>query len=87
MYLLLLTIIASPIISGLRIADVDGEMYNNYRMVYPGAIRGPKKFTDRIAIVGAGPSGLHMAYLLREAGFTNVVVLEKTGRLGESFRW
>lgn len=41
----------------------------------------PKK-SDRIGIIGAGPSGLHMAYQLKRAGFENVVVVEKTGRIG-----
>lgn len=31
---------------------------------YP-RIKGPKSVNDRIAIIGAGPSGLHMAYELK----------------------
>lgn len=45
-------------------------------------IRGPKKLEDRIAIVGAGPSGVHMAYLLKERGFKNIEILEKSARIG-----
>lgn len=36
----------------------------------------------RIAVVGAGPAGLSTAWFLRKAGFTNVTVLEKLGRVG-----
>jgi protoporphyrinogen/coproporphyrinogen III oxidase len=38
--------------------------------------------TDRVAIVGAGPAGLHMAFLLREMGFRELTVLEKDSRIG-----
>lgn len=37
---------------------------------------------DKIAIVGAGPSGIHMAAALRELGFTNIDVYEKQNRIG-----
>jgi hypothetical protein len=36
----------------------------------------------RIAIVGAGPGGLSTAYYLKQNGYTNVLVLEKLGRVG-----
>ena len=45
-------------------------------------IPSPKCLSDRIAIVGAGPAGIHMAYLLKKKGFTNIVVLEKTNTIG-----
>ncbi len=45
-------------------------------------IPGPKCKTDRIGIVGAGLSGIHMAYLLKERGFKNVRILEKDNRIG-----
>lgn len=45
-------------------------------------IPSPKSLSDRIAIVGAGPAGIHMAYLLKKEGFTNIVVLEKTNNIG-----
>ncbi|HXW80897.1 MAG TPA: FAD-dependent oxidoreductase [Acidimicrobiales bacterium] len=38
--------------------------------------------TSRIAIVGAGPAGLSTAWFLAKAGFDNVTVLEKLGRVG-----
>ena len=45
-------------------------------------IRGPHCKTSRIGIVGAGPSGLHMAYELKQRGFTDVTVVEATNRIG-----
>jgi thioredoxin reductase len=35
-----------------------------------------------VAIIGAGPAGVHMASLLKKAGVANVKLLEKTARLG-----
>eukprot|EP00475_Leptophrys_vorax_P035366 TRINITY_DN581_c0_g1_i4.p2 TRINITY_DN581_c0_g1~~TRINITY_DN581_c0_g1_i4.p2 ORF type:complete len:565 (+),score=120.86 TRINITY_DN581_c0_g1_i4:92-1696(+) len=37
---------------------------------------------DHIVIIGAGPSGLHLAHLLIKNGFKNITVLEKSGRYG-----
>ena len=45
-------------------------------------IPSPKCLNDRIGIVGAGPAGIHMAYLLKKKGFNNVVVLEKSKPIG-----
>ncbi|OWF46743.1 polyenoic fatty acid isomerase-like [Mizuhopecten yessoensis] len=53
---------------------------------HPSKIPGPKSLKDKIAIVGAGPSGIHMAYKLKKAGFKNVVVLEKSGDVGGKSR-
>jgi phytoene dehydrogenase-like protein len=36
----------------------------------------------RIAILGAGPAGLSAALALREKGYRNVTVFEKSGRVG-----
>ncbi len=36
----------------------------------------------RIAIIGAGPGGLCMAIKLKEAGFEDVVLFEKSDRIG-----
>ena len=44
-------------------------------------IRGPRK-NARIGIVGAGPAGVHMAYLLKEKGFSNINIIEKSNRIG-----
>jgi hypothetical protein len=38
--------------------------------------------STRIAVVGAGPSGLTAAYTLKQQGYTNVTVFEKNGRVG-----
>ena len=45
-------------------------------------VAGPKSLDDRIVIVGAGPSGIHMALSLKERSFTNVVILEKNAFVG-----
>ena len=45
-------------------------------------ITGPESKNDRIAVIGAGPSGLHMASLLKLQGYQNVILLEKSGRIG-----
>ena len=50
------------------------------------SIKGPKSYHDKIAVVGAGPSGIHMAYLLKQKGFTNVEILEKSSRIGGKSR-
>ena len=52
----------------------------------PYTIPGPQSLNDKIAVVGAGPGGIHMALLLKEKGFTNVQVLEKTDRIGGKSR-
>jgi len=36
----------------------------------------------RICVIGAGAAGLSAAYFLKQRGYENVVVLEKTGRVG-----
>ena len=45
--------------------------------------RFPRK-TDKVVIIGAGPSGLHMAHLLVKNGhdLNNITIYEKTGRYG-----
>lgn len=47
------------------------------------AIKAPH-FTknQKIAIVGAGPAGIHMAYLLKKNGYNNVMIFEKSDRIG-----
>ena len=36
----------------------------------------------RIVIVGAGPAGINMSTILKDNGYTNVTILEKTNRVG-----
>ena len=45
-------------------------------------VTGPKSLNDRIVIVGAGPSGIHMALSLKERHFTNIVILEQNDFVG-----
>ena len=44
-------------------------------------ISGPKPH-EHVCIVGAGPSGIHMAVSLKEKGYKNITIFEKTGRVG-----
>lgn len=45
---------------------------------YPALTVRPKRF----AIIGAGPAGTHMAFRLKQKGYNDVTVFEKTGRVG-----
>ena len=45
-------------------------------------IDGPKSKSSSIAIIGGGPAGVHMAYTLSKAGFTNITIFEKSDRIG-----
>ena len=49
---------------------------------FPTSIPSPRRLNEKIAIVGAGPAGVHMAYMLKKKGFQNIVVYEKTDRVG-----
>ncbi|XP_069107937.1 uncharacterized protein [Argopecten irradians] len=49
-------------------------------------IKGPRCKHDKIAIIGAGPSGIHMAYRLKEEGYTRVTVFEKNNYIGGKSR-
>ena len=57
-------------------------MYFTTALRLPFKIPGPNTYDDRVGIVGAGPAGIHMAYLLKKKGFTNVEVLESSDRVG-----
>ena len=52
--------------------------YNSSRI----RIKGPKSYEDKIGIVGAGPAGIHMATLLKEIGFKDITVFERSCRIG-----
>merc|ERR1719245_2682435 len=77
--------------SGLikRSLNGTGSMITNFvfRQYYAeefpiGGKRLPKK-GDRVAIVGAGPSGLHMAHLLKKnLGIKDITILERSARFG-----
>jgi len=44
-------------------------------------ILGPKP-REKVCIVGAGPAGLHMALELKQRNYTNIVILERSNRVG-----
>ena len=44
-------------------------------------ISGPKT-KDRVCIIGAGPAGIHMAQSLKKRNFTDIVIYEKSNRVG-----
>jgi len=50
-----------------------------YAATYPSRL---PALDDRVLIVGAGPSGLHMAHLLTSKGYTDITILEMTDRYG-----
>ena len=45
------------------------------------SVPGPRR-EDRVCIVGAGPSGVHMAMKLKKMGHKDVTIFEKTDRVG-----
>ncbi|KJC46364.1 hypothetical protein UP09_13070 [Bradyrhizobium sp. LTSP885] len=50
---------------------------------FPPADRRLPKKGERVAVIGAGPSGLHMAHLLRtELGIEDITILERSDRHG-----
>lgn len=64
---------AKQILSLLAPSPALGEPWPN--------IPGPE-LDDRVCIVGAGASGIHMAISLKKRNYENVVILEKSGRVG-----
>jgi hypothetical protein len=62
---------------------INAAFRRHYTRVFPSSERGLPKKTDRVLVVGAGPSGLHMAHLLRQRlGVKDITIVEKTGRIG-----
>ena len=45
------------------------------------SIIGPKP-SDDVCIVGAGPAGIHMALSLKDKGYKDITIFEKTNRVG-----
>ena len=45
-------------------------------------IRGPERLDSKIGIIGGGPAGIDMAYQLKQKGYMNVTILEKSPRVG-----
>lgn len=50
--------------------------------ISPNKQRNPFRKDARIVVIGAGPSGIHMAHMLKTMGYSNVRVLEKSNRIG-----
>ena len=44
-------------------------------------VTGPE-LQDNVCIVGAGSAGIHMALSLKDMGYKNITILEKTDRVG-----
>ena len=65
-----------------RTSDANYQIEKSKKPTLPFEVKGPKRLNDKIAIIGAGPSGIHMALMLKEKGFTNVLILERTDDLG-----
>ena len=64
--------------------DLDAETRYVPKKVVP-SVRG--QFDEKIAIIGAGPSGLSCAYYLAEKGYVNVTVFEKNEEAGGMLRY
>jgi len=79
-----LTVLVCVLYMTLTTGQEPEDWHGKYDKVFPGEIPGPEKLSDKIGIVGAGPAGIHMAYLLKRRGFKNVEILESSNRLGMS---
>ena len=66
---------------GALIQKLTDPPINPKGLGYP-RIRGPKCLNSKIGVIGGGPSGVHVAYLLKKYGFDDVTILEATNRLG-----
>ena len=44
-------------------------------------VTGPS-LQDKVCIVGAGPAGIHMALSLKDRGYKDIIIFEKTDRIG-----
>lgn len=64
--------------------DLDAETRYIPKKVVP-SVRG--QFDEKVAIIGAGPSGLSCAYYLAEKGYVNVTVFEKNEEPGGMLRY
>ena len=64
--------------------DLDAETRYVPKKIVP-SVRG--QFDEKIAIIGAGPSGLSCAYYLAEKGYVNVTVFEKNEEAGGMLRY
>jgi len=67
--------------TGSMIANFTFRQY--YAQEFPTGGKSLPKKGDRVAIVGAGPSGLHMAHVLKKKlGIKDITILERSDRFG-----
>lgn len=70
--------IATTMAASAAVAMVPGAL--------PADLQGPQDKDSKIAIVGGGPGGIHMATLLEQDGYTNVRIFESTEQVGGKTR-
>ena len=71
--------LAKPLMDKILLSTVDKDA-GEKGTPFP-RIPGPRP-EDKVCIVGAGPAGLHMAVELRRRNYNNIVILEKSNRVG-----
>ena len=71
--------LAKPFMDNILLSTVDKDA-GEKGTPFP-RIPGPSP-EDKVCIVGAGPAGLHMAVELRRRNYNNIVILEKSNRVG-----
>ena len=57
------------------------------KITVPGVFDREPGFTEKVAIIGAGPAGLSCAFFLAEKGYMNVTVFEKNEEPGGMLRY
>lgn len=57
------------------------------KITVDGVFDREKGFTEKVAIIGAGPAGLSCAFFLAEKGYLNVTVFEKNAEPGGMLRY
>jgi len=73
-------VLETPI--GLECSVEHGRAYSSpLNMTALRTCTGPPR-PEKVCIVGGGSSGVHMGWLMRRRGFSNIVLFEKSARLG-----
>jgi NADPH-dependent glutamate synthase beta subunit-like oxidoreductase/NAD-dependent dihydropyrimidine dehydrogenase PreA subunit len=57
------------------------------KITVPGVFDREAGFTEKVAVIGAGPAGLSCAFFLAEKGYLNVTVFEKNAEPGGMLRY